>query len=286
VQPVELAKLALIFLSAHVLARRLDWDGEPSWLERLKLWWQFLLPLLVFVALVLMALLLAHDFSPLMLLAAWLIGLALAWSLASGRILAFVLAVGLLVGGATSIWVAHEHGAEWLSRIGLYSDRMEVWVNPGLHPHNGEQFRRGLELAGEGEVYGTEAVHPWRVPEVQNDFAPDYFLSRFGAIGGAALLGLQMFYLGCLLTLGWMYLPVREGDCRAMLFGRLRFFALWGGAFMLAGHFAVSWGTNLGWLPVMGQPMPFISAAGSMLAFFLFPLQLLYVSNPTIEEEN
>lgn len=286
VQPVELSKLALVLLAAHVLALRLDWNNEPSWLRRIWLWWRYLLPLLVFVALVAMALFLAHDFSPVVLLCSWLVGMTLAWSFASGRSMAFMLAVVLLSAGTYAIWAAHEHGAEWLGSIGLYSDRLEVWVNPGLHPHNGEQIRRGMALAVDGGLHGVEAAHPWHLPEVQNDFAPDYFLSRFGATGGAILFGLQMLYLGCLLTVGWNALQVGSGNCRATLIGRLRFFALWGAAAMLFGHFAVSWGTNLGWLPVMGQPMPFVSAAGSLLAFFLFPLQLLYVSNPTNEKEH
>lgn len=285
VQPVELAKLALVLLAAHVLALRLDWNSEPSWSRRIWLWWRYLLPLLVFVALVAMALFLAHDFSPVVLMCSLLVGLTLAWSFASGRSMAFMLAVVLLSAGTYAIWAAHEHGAEWLGSIGLYSDRIEVWVNLGLHPHNGEQLRRGMALAVDGGLHGVEAAHPWYLPEVQNDFAPDYFLSRFGAIGGAVLFGLQMLYLGCLLTVGWNALQVGSGNCRATLIGRLRFFALWGAAAMLFGHFAVSWGTNLGWLPVMGQPMPFVSAAGSLLAFFLFPLQLLYVSNLTNDKE-
>jgi cell division protein FtsW len=34
----------------------------------------------------------------------------------------------------------------------------------------------------------------------------------------------------------------------------------------------LSWGTNLAILPVMGQPMSFLSAGGSHLLFFLLPL--------------
>lgn len=151
-------------------------------------------------------------------------------------------------------------------------------MDPVLHPHSGDQFRRAIALSGLGGEFGSETNHAWQVPEIQNDFAPTYFLARFGAVGGAVLVGLQAVYLASLLSLGWDSLcGIVAGDFRSSWAGRLRFFALWGGTFMLAGHFAISWGTNLGWLPVMGQPMPFLSAAGSLIAFFVLPLQVIGV---------
>lgn len=42
--------------------------------------------------------------------------------------------------------------------------------------------------------------------------------------------------------------------------------------------FLVSWGTNLGFLPVMGQPMSLLSAAGSHLVLFVLPIVALAVA--------
>ena len=47
------------------------------------------------------------------------------------------------------------------------------------------------------------------------------------------------------------------------------------GAALLAAHFLMSWGTNLGFLPVMGQPMTLLSAAGSHLLLLLLPVCVL-----------
>jgi cell division protein FtsW len=57
--------------------------------------------------------------------------------------------------------------------------------------------------------------------------------------------------------------------------GGFAYFALSGGGGLLAAHVLVSWGTNLGFLPVMGQPMPLLSAAGSHLIFLVLPLVAL-----------
>ncbi len=58
---------------------------------------------------------------------------------------------------------------------------------------------------------------------------------------------------------------------------------LYGGAALLGAHFLVSWGTNLGFLPVMGQPMSLLSAAGSHLVLFVLPIVALAVA---VEEKN
>ncbi len=282
VQPVELAKYALVLLSAHAFALRLAWvRDDRGMISSIVLWWRFMLPVAMFLLLLVVSLLLVRDFSPVVLLAAWAFGLLLAWSLASGRALAFVLLVILSVMvGVALWWLTISNGLETLGRAGLYSDRLNVWMDPALHPHTGDQFRRAIALAGQGGEYGSDANYAWQVPEIQNDFAPTYFLARFGALGGAVLVSLQVLYLATLLSLGWDSLSgIVHGDFRSSWAGRLRFFALWGGAFMIAGHFVISWGTNLGWLPVMGQPMPFLSAAGSLIAFFVLPLQVMGVGD-------
>ena len=67
---------------------------------------------------------------------------------------------------------------------------------------------------------------------------------------------------------------------------RFRYFALCGGGAFVLGHFLLSWGTNLGILPIMGQPMSFLSAGGSHLLFFICPLLGLTVATSQTIEEN
>ena len=59
---------------------------------------------------------------------------------------------------------------------------------------------------------------------------------------------------------------------------------LCGGAAFVLGHFLLSWGTNLAFFPIMGQPMSFLSAGGSHLLFFIFPLLAMGSTVRPIEE--
>ncbi|MGH7003141.1 MAG: hypothetical protein ACREIP_04265, partial [Alphaproteobacteria bacterium] len=56
-------------------------------------------------------------------------------------------------------------------------------------------------------------------------------------------------------------------------------FVLYGAACMYAAHWIISWGNVLGLLPVMGQPMTWITAGTSHLVFFaMFALTIALVS--------
>ncbi len=275
IQPVELAKLGLLVLSAHVLALRLDWRNTHGLLARLLLWLRFLLPILLFLALATTALLLVHDFSPLVLISAWAFATLVAWIFAAGRVFAGLVLALMLAGTlAGAVWSV-DHQGDNIDRAIPYGDRIAVWLDPERHPHSGEQLDRATRLLRQGGEYGLGNAQGWQVPAIQDDFAPAWFLARFGGLGGALLVMLQTLHLATLLALGWRFLNTETGDFRAVWWGRLRFFALWGGAGLLLGHYVVSWGTNLGWLPVMGQPSPWLSYGGSLLAFLLIPLQTL-----------
>ncbi|UUZ49188.1 hypothetical protein LP420_01720 [Massilia sp. B-10] len=83
-QPVEFAKLALTALSAHCIAIGLGWQRgiahqSSAALRAVRLG----APVLLFAALLGLALLEVDDFSPLILLLVWSMAMALAWSLAA-----------------------------------------------------------------------------------------------------------------------------------------------------------------------------------------------------------
>jgi cell division protein FtsW len=276
-QPVELAKLALIVFSANLLASFMDWNHLRGW-ARLKLAARLVFLLAVVLLAVVLLLSLVHDFSPLVLLAFWGGGMLLGMSLASGRALGLVLALLLLALALLATLTLSGHldlpfAQSWRNQA-LGFDRLAVWLQPALHPHSGAQAKVASGVWQQGGLTGGVVVQPWRLPEVQNDMTPAFFIGRFGALGGALLMLLQSLYLAVLLVWAWRTLVgVESGDFRALWRARLAFFSVWGYAFFLAGHFVVSWGSNLQWLPVMGQPMPFLSSAGSLALFFLMPLQ-------------
>jgi cell division protein FtsW len=121
---------------------------------------------------------------------------------------------------------------------------------------------------------GLPAGDAAAIPAVQDDFAPSFFLNRHGLLAGMALWFVQAAFLASLLWQAWRC-HQRAAQARAYReawYARFRCFALCGGTALVAGHLLLSWGTNLAILPVMGQPMSFLSAGGSHLLFFLLPL--------------
>ena len=285
-QPVEFAKLALTALTAHCLAVGMGWDGSTdSQGGRLLRWCRLAAPALLFLALLGLALVQVDDFSPLILLLVWSMVMAFAWSLAARRrrASAALLGVGLLA-VLTIAWL-RATGVEGIAQWGFYADRFLVWLDPAQHPHTGQQMLEGARAIAEGAWWGVDqhlgistlgqaggtAV---RIPAVQDDFAPAFFLNRHGLIGALALWSLQALFLAGLLATAARAFAASERarDFRAAWLGRFRCFALCGGAAFTLGHFLLSWGTNLAIFPIMGQPMSFLSAGGSHLLFFICPL--------------
>lgn len=280
IQPVELAKLALVLLGAHALALRMEWARQGGW-RRWALWLRMVLPVALFLALGATALLLLNDYSPLLLMLGWLVGATLAWCLAAGSWSAGLLVLLALLAAVQGIaWVQGE-GLAWLQAHGFYGDRFAVWLDLLRHPHSGEQVLRAIKVAVLGGWWGDPLAPAWRVPAVQDDMAPAFFTGRFGVAAAVALLLVQLAYVGCLLMLGWQALVAAgPGDFRRRWGLRLVFFAAWGGAALFASHLVLSWGTNTGALPVMGQPMPLLSAGGSVMAMLIAPLQMLWLLQP------
>ena len=281
-QPFELTKLALIAAAAAALAQRVGLHGWDLTLSKPQIWLRYLGPVFVLVALVLFALTFLHDFSPLVLLA--LAGLALAWAYLrihpnrywrfGGQATLVALGIALVLG----VMQLRQHPA-WFP-AGLQSDRIQVWAAPERYPHAGYQLRQALTAIRAGGWWGVNAGalpgHNGRVmaiPAVQDDFAPAFFLNRYGGVTALALLAAQILLVLTLWRIGGRALHLaRQNDYRLQAWGGFAYFALTSGGGLLAAHGLVSWGTNLGFLPVMGQPMPLLSAAGSHLLFLIAPL--------------
>ncbi|WP_374582806.1 FtsW/RodA/SpoVE family cell cycle protein [Pseudoduganella sp.] len=283
-QPVELAKLSLCALTAHCLALRFTWHDGPQYQTTAERWLALAAPVLLFLALLAMALLQVDDYSPLLLLLLWAAGMALAYACASGQRLKAVL---LLAAGAATlagIGALRDAGPGALP-ASFYADRFQVWLAPGEHPHTGQQVLRAAAAIAQGGLAGADSSFGLRsaglpvgeasaIPAVQDDFAPAFFLNRHGLLAAMALWLLQAAFLAALL---WQAVCAQRQAVAARAYqqawaARFRCFALCGGAAFVAGHLLLSWSTNLAILPVMGQPMSFLSAGGSHLLFLLLPL--------------
>ena len=294
-QPVEFAKLALALLTAHCLA--LAGAGQPApggaWLRALRM----AAPALLFMLLLAVAVVQVDDFSPLVLLALWGGAMALAQALAARRPLAAALLLagaGLAVLGVAGL---RDAGPGEIARWDFYADRFLVWLDPAGHPHTGQQLLLGARAIAEGGWWGADGMlglappgpaAALRIPAVQDDFAPSFFLDRHGLAAALALWLLQALLLAGLLRLAlrcWLQ-GSRARDFRLAWLARFRCFFLAGGAAFLFGHLLLSWGTNLAIFPVMGQPMSFLSAGGSHLLFFIFPLLGFAAASSQSLEEN
>jgi cell division protein FtsW len=289
-QPVEFAKLTLAALGAHCLALASGAQPAPggALLRVLRLG----APALLFLVLLAVALVQVDDYSPLILLTVWATAMALAFALASRRYWLLAACVAACLAAVAGIVLLRALGPGEFARWNFYADRFMVWLDPGSHPHTGQQLLLGAQAIAGGGWFGADHVFGLaalgqdagavlRIPAVQDDFAPSFFLNRHGLVAALALWGLQALFIAGLLQTAlrcWMD-AARARDFRLAWLGRLRCFLLCGGAAFVCGHFLLSWGTNLAIFPVMGQPMSFLSAGGSHLLFFICPLLAVGVAS-------
>ncbi|MCP5449911.1 MAG: FtsW/RodA/SpoVE family cell cycle protein [Gammaproteobacteria bacterium] len=286
-QPFELTKLALVLLAAHALTVGAGEGGA----RKLSRWPLSLGPVLLLLVASGFALGILRDFSPLVLLLLW--ALALAWSYLRvhprsgwrwGGRLALLVLVGSLASGVMGL-------RQWPDSLppSLQPIRIRAWMAPEQYPHAGYQPRRALEAIRAGGWTGavwsdTANGRVMTVPLVENDFTPTFFLNRYGGLAALLLVATQTIFVLLLLAIADRALRRSNRNARrSVALGDFAYFALCGGAAMLGAHFLVSWGTNLGFLPVMGQPMSLLSAAGSHLVLFVLPVVALAVA---VEEGN
>jgi cell division protein FtsW len=238
---------------------------------------------MLYLAIVAAALLLVRDFSPMALMALWCVGMILALVTA---VRSRGLALALLFMGALALplfWLGQADALVQLQAQGVYGDRLEVWLHPLLHPHSGDQFLRAQNLMVGSGLLGQEEINGWRVPAAQDDFMASVVAARHGLMGLGGILAGQVCFVMLLLLVAHQQLAHARmaRDSRQRLGHVFRFYALYGGAFILLGHALLSFGTNLGYLPVMGQPLWAISHANSLRLLFVLPLLLLVQTGET-----
>ncbi|MDQ1832974.1 FtsW/RodA/SpoVE family cell cycle protein [Massilia scottii] len=299
-QPVEFAKLALTALTAHCLAIGIGWHADmPEQSSPARRWLRLAAPVLLFAALLGLALVQVDDYSPLILLLVWCMAMGLAWALATRTHAATAALFGVACVAAGSIAWLRSAGVAEVAQWGFYADRFLVWLDPAQHPHTGQQLLLAARAIAEGAWWGADNVlglgamgqiggSALHIPAVQDDFAPSFFLNRHGLLGALALWALQaLFLVGLLQTAARAFgASEQTRDFRQAWLWRFRCFALCGGAAFVLGHFLLSWGTNLAIFPIMGQPMSFLSAGGSHLLFFICPLLAFSAISAQSIEEN
>ncbi|HPF35121.1 MAG TPA: FtsW/RodA/SpoVE family cell cycle protein [Candidatus Krumholzibacteria bacterium] len=235
VQPVEIAKLAVVLHLAHALGP--GWDRVARTPRR------------VIEALALPGVTVA--------------ALALQPNYGNAVVLTLLTVYALVVAGLPKRWLAVSlGGAAGLALLGVafvhrISYRVHIWLDSLLHGDVPYQVRQGLIAMGSGGVTGQGVGGSHQrlafLPDAHTDFIFAVIGEETGLIGAAVVLAL----FGLLAHRGYA-IARGAGDG----FGRL----LAGGVTtMLLIYAMINLGMVTGLLPVMGLPLPFISYGGSAL---------------------
>ena len=269
VQPIELARTLLVVYLAFWTSRALDEKrARLRGPEGLTARWAYMvhtLPILVVLGLCY----LLHDISPILVFGVFLaVFYALSLMRPSLRVLPLralpdhvavdLLAVGAVLGLAGWLLLGDPNGT--------VARRIAVWWDPWNQTAEAYQAMTALWATASGGLWGTgwtgaNGVLP---PAVRDDF----ILALLAARGGAAAVTLVAATFAVVLLSGAASIGATRSDDaaserRALLAGGM----LW----MLVIQAAIVLGSATGGLPVMGQPLPFIAAAGSHLLFFCLP---------------
>jgi hypothetical protein len=117
----------------------------------------------------------------------------------------------------------------------------------------------------------TAPVRPHCVPVVQFDFSATYLLARHGQGAGLLLIGLQATFAAlCLAAFVRLQTRTTQSVGEAAVYQAMSLMALGAGALHVA-QWGLSWSNTFGLFPVMGQPMTWLSAAGSHHLFAAIP---------------
>lgn len=176
--------------------------------------------------------------------------------------------------------------------FGVAQERIAVYLRPALHPDLGAQLLQSLGLIAETPCYPWErglipgcaaalgALGPnpeaaTRLPAVQDDFILAFLIHRFG-IGAAALLAAAQI-LAVWLTVDAALRKYRwsGGDYADDAARQVLCFTGFGAALMLSAHWLIAWANAFGAIPVMGQPMSWVSAGNSHILFMAAPFLLM-----------
>ena len=285
VQPIELARTLLVVYLAYWTARAIEGKRDRvRGLEGFATRWSYMAHALPIV-LVLGLCYGLDDISPILVFGAFLAvlyGVSLlrpavalwpprAWKDSLGVELLAVLAV---LGGVTWLVLADPSGT--------VARRVAVWWDPWARGGEAYQAVTALWTTASGGMWGQgwTGENGLLPPAVQDDF----ILALLAARAGVAAVTLVAATFAVILLSGAQALNARRlvavhQDDRERI-GVLTCSVLW----MFAIQAGVVLGSATGGLPVMGQPLPFVAAAGSHLLLFCIPAIALVLGATRIEQ--
>ncbi|MCJ7600189.1 MAG: FtsW/RodA/SpoVE family cell cycle protein [Desulfobulbaceae bacterium] len=289
-QPSELMKFVLVALAADTAMDIWDLRSNPEMPGRNRFRNKLLMVLDVVFILGLMTLtaivsfIWVRDISPVLIILGFF--LFWLWKISTiphvsrkTNIITFdrCIRAGILLVILTMIIAAyhiHENPQEWawLPK----HDRFATWSEPQRHSFSGFQVNGAMRLVGYGGWLGGE--DSWfgendagnELPAVQDDFALAFFLYKFGGLAGIILLIVQLCYLYLLSSAGSKVLRLTGNYAKRQAAITLSFI-IYGLIVVHLLQWGISWGNTLGLIPVMGQPMTWLSSGNSHLISIGFP---------------
>ncbi len=253
IQPSEFLKMGMILYGAHYLSKRVDNFHEgQTWAKTAM--WGLLAMAAVFVG---------SDLGTVLIMFIFYFGMLILAGMPNRLIIALV---GL---AAVGISMALTIGS---SRMG----RILAWMNPTAPDPNGYnwQAEHGMWALSAGQIFGAglgESKMKWSwIPEVENDFIFAIIGEELGLIGALVILGTFLFLAVCLNNI-----LRRTHD----LFGR---YVVSGVMIWITFQALVNIAVVLRLLPVLGVPLPFVSAGGSSLLSSLMGIGIVLA----IERDN
>ncbi|MFZ1643337.1 MAG: FtsW/RodA/SpoVE family cell cycle protein [Candidatus Contendobacter sp.] len=285
IQPVEGIKVLLALMLAHAGAQWWRWRAGLSDAHRLhpvRTSLSILGLSLVFVIGASILLVTVDDLSPALLL--MLLLFPMSWHCAPHPVLRTarnwkmrgVVALLVALSFGFLLWVYHapEQLPHWIPQY----HRFMVWADPAHFPESGFQTQRAVELVAAGGWFGAAPTpFGWNgdvmhLPAVQNDFIGSFLLHRFGILAGWSLLIFQWMFAMALFALAYRVKEWgQQKNAPEKATGIFLSLALFAMAWLLLAHWTIAWSNTLGLLPVMGQPMTFISSANSHHLLFAMP---------------
>ncbi len=237
-EPVELVKIILAAVLAKYFSSR-----------HIELYrWKNIFISAAYVLIPVGLVMIQPDFGSAIILSAVWFGMILVAGIKAKQVLWILLA---LVVSSALLW---NYGLQEYQR-----GRITSFLYPERDPLGGSYQSQQAIIAigsggffGKGLGYGTQARLGF-LPEYQTDFI-------FGAIAEEwGLLGISVLLLGWALIFARLYKNIwRAPDNFSRLF-------IVGIMIILLAHFLINVGSNVGFLPITGLPLPFVSYGGSSL---------------------
>jgi cell division protein FtsW len=236
IQPSEVMKLALTLFSAHFIARRLDEGATDR---------RIMGPLLLVTGGAGVLILAQPDMGTAMVVAFIALTLLFVSGVRLGpvfKMIGVVVALGLIVAIASP----------------YRRERLLSFLDPAAHgSSSGYQVVQSLIGLGSGHLFGAGlggGQQQWGfLPNAHTDFIFSVIGEQLGIVGALFVLALLV---------GFMWLGIRAATSSRDHFGALLALGL---VAWTAAETVINIGAVLGFLPVTGIPLPFISFGGSSL---------------------